>query len=108
MGKAIDQTARRHFANTPKVIGIDLVDVAAFELCGAIRHAIEHLIVAIQKMNGPEHKIELLPMFLNPVSTSCRMNRVVVELDPSADPQIRIFFAQTIDFAEIYTGVITV
>ena len=63
-----------------------------FELRGAFRHTVEHLIGAIEEMNGAQDKIELVPMFLNPVSASGRVNWIVIELDAYPDSQIGIFF----------------
>src|SRR5207249_8608853 len=93
---------------TAKIISVNLVDISAFELCGAIRHAVEHLIGAIKEMNRAQDKIELVPMLLNPVSASARVNWVVIELDARADSQIGISFAQTINFIEVDSGVITI
>ena len=108
MGKAINQPRRCDFAYTAKIIGVNRVDTPACELRGPIRHAVEHLIGAIEEMNRPEHKIELVPMFLNPVSASRGVSRVVIELDARADLQIRISFAHTINFIEVDSGVITI
>src|SRR5207249_12321026 len=77
MGEAINQPCRCYFPDTAKIISVNLVDISAFELCGAIRHAVEHLIGAIKEMNRAQDKIELVPMLLNPVSASARVNWVV-------------------------------
>ncbi len=108
MGKAIDQPRRGHFADTVKIILVNRVDIPAIELPGAIRHAVEHLIGAIKEMNRAQDKIEFVPMFLNPVSASRRVSRVVIELDARPDLQIGISFPQTIDFIEVDPGVITI
>src|SRR6266481_5931623 len=108
MGKAIDQTRSCYFSDTTKIIGVHRVDIAAFELRRAIRHAVEHLIGAIEEMNRAEDKIEFVPMLLNPVSAGRRVNGIIVELNAGADSQIRVFFPQTIDLIEIDSGVITI
>ena len=100
MGKAIDQTRRCYFADTAKIIGVNRVDIAAFELRSAIRHAVEHLIGAIEEMNRAQDKIELVPMLLNPVSASRRVNGIIIELNAGADSQIGVSFPQTIDLIE--------
>src|SRR5207244_5179083 len=105
MGEAIDQPRRCYFANAAKVIGVNRVDTPAFELRGAIRHAVEHLIGAIKEMNRAQDKIELVPMLLDPLTASRRMDWVIIQLDPSPDSQIGISFAQTIDLVEVDSGV---
>src|SRR5881396_103755 len=108
MGKAIDQTRSCYFPDTTKTIGEHRVDIAAFELRRAIRHAVEHLIGAIEEMNRAQDKIEFVPMLLNPVSAGRRVDWVVIELDARADSQIGISFPQTIDFIEVDSCVITI
>src|SRR5437879_13091589 len=108
MSEAIDQLRRCYFADTAKIIGVNRVDTPAFKLRGAVRHAVEHLISAIKEMNRAQDKIELVPMLLNPVSASRRVDWVVIELDASADSKIGISFPQTIDFIEVDSGVITI
>src|SRR5947208_14187702 len=108
MGETIDQSGRYYLADTAKVIRVKRIDIPAFELRGAIRHAVEHLIGAIQEMNRAQDKIELVPMLLNPVSASRRVDWVVIELDDRANAQIRISFPQPIDFIEVDSCVITV
>src|SRR5438477_7312376 len=108
MGETINQPRRCYFADTAKVIGVNRIDAPAFELRCAIRHAIEHLIGAIKEMNRAQDKIELVPMFLNPLSASGGVNRIVIELDSRPDSQIGISFTQTIDFIEVDSGVITI
>src|SRR6266498_1197032 len=51
MGEAINQPGRCDFADTSKIICIYSVDITALELRGAIRHAVEHLIGAVEEMN---------------------------------------------------------
>ena len=68
MGQTIDEPSRGYFADTPKVIGVNGVDTAALELFRAGRHAVEHLIGAIEEMNRAQDKIELVPMLLDPFS----------------------------------------
>lgn len=108
MGEAINQTRRGYLTDTAKVIGVNRVDIPAFKLRGPIRHGVEHLIGAIKEMHRAQHNIELVPMPLNPVSASTRVNWVVIELDARPDSQIGIFFAQTIDLVEVDSGVITI
>src|SRR5438094_10526346 len=108
MGETIDQSGRYYLADTAKVIRVKRVDIPAFELRGALRHAVEHLIGAIKEMNRAQDKIELVPMFLNPLSASGGVNRIVIELDSRPDSQIGISFTQTIDFIEVDSGVITI
>src|SRR5216117_1799919 len=108
MGQTINQPCRCYFGDTAKVIGVNRVDTPAFELRGAIRHAVEHLIGAIKKMNRAQDKIELVPMLLDPLTASRRMDWVIIQLDPSPDSQIGISFAQTIDLVEVDSGVITI
>jgi hypothetical protein len=59
-------------------------------------------------MHRAQNKIELVPILLDPASASRRMDWVVIQLDARPDSQIRISFAQTIDFVEIDSGVITI
>src|SRR5205809_167875 len=108
MGEAIDQTRSCYFSDTTKIIGVHHVDIAAFELRRAIRHAVEHLIGVIEEMNRAQNKIEFVPMLLNPVSASRRVNGIVVELDASANSKIGVSYTQTIDLIEIDSGVITI
>ena len=51
MRKAIDQAARGDLADAAKIIGVDVVDIAAGELFGAGRDAVEHLI-GVDRGNG--------------------------------------------------------
>src|SRR5207247_949393 len=108
MGKAIDQTRSCYFSDTTKIIGVHRVDIAAFELRRSIRHAVEHLIGAIEEMNRAQDKIEFVPMLLNPVSASRRVNGIIIELNAGADSQIGVSFPQTIDLIEIDSGVVTI
>jgi len=108
MSEAIDQPRRCYFTDTAKIIGVNRVDTPAFKLRGAIRHAVEHLIGASKEMNRAQDKIELVPMLLNPVSASRRVDWVIIELDARADSQIGISFPQTIDFIEVDSCVITI
>src|ERR1044071_7624400 len=62
MGEAINQPRRCYFADTAKIIGVHRIDIPAFELRGAIRYAVDHLIGAIKEMNRAQDKIEFVPM----------------------------------------------
>jgi hypothetical protein len=108
MSEAIDQPAGRHFANAAKIIGVNRIDVMAFELLRAIWHAVEHSIAATKEVHGAENKIEFVPMLLNPFSAGRRVNGIVIELNASAESQIGISFPQMIDFIEVDSGVITI
>src|SRR5438552_13882874 len=108
MGETIDQSGRYYLADAAKVIRVKRVDMPAFELRGALRHAVEHLVGAIKEMNRAQDKIELVPMLLDPLTASRRMDWIVIQLDPSPDSQIGISFAQTIDLVEVDSGVITI
>ena len=108
MGEAIDQPSRCHFADTAKVIGVNSINIASVELLGASRDTVEHLVAAIEEMDGSQNKIEFVPMLLDPFSPSRRVYGIVVQLDARANFEIAIFFAQTIDFIEIDSGVITI
>ena len=68
MGQTIDEPSRGYFADTAKIIGVNGVDTTALELFRAGRHAVEHLIGAIEEMNRAQDKIELVPMLLDPFS----------------------------------------
>src|SRR5437868_11839569 len=104
MGETIAQSGRYYLADAAKVIRVNRVDIPAFELRGAIRHAVEHLIGAIKEMNRAQDKIELVPIPLNPVSASARVNWIIIKLNARADSQIGISFAQTISLVEIDSG----
>jgi len=108
MGETINQARRSYLADTAKVIRVNRVNIPACELRGATWHAVEHLIGAIKEMHRAQDKIELVPMLLDPVSASRRMDWVVIQLDAHPDLQIGISFPQTIDFIEVDSGVITI
>src|SRR5882724_3808713 len=108
VSEAIDQPGCRHFANTAKIISVNCIDVMPFELLRAIWHAVEHSIGATKKVHGTENKIEFVPMLLNPFSAGFRVNGIVIELNASADSQMRISLTQTIDFIEVDARVITI
>ena len=67
MRQAIDQASRRDLANAMEIIRVDLIDVATGKLLGAGRHAVEHLIRALEKVNRPEDEIEPVPILLDPM-----------------------------------------
>src|ERR1700682_3563692 len=75
VGQAIYQAGARDFANTSKIIRVDRVDVAPLELHRTSRNGVEHLIVPLEEMHGPEYKIESVPMFLDPLSAGGRACR---------------------------------
>src|SRR5262249_50704826 len=108
MGETINQPRSSYFPDTAKVIGVNRVNAPAFKLRAPIRHAVEHLISAIKEMNRAQDKIELVPMFLNPVSASRRVDWVVIQLDARPDSQIGISFPQAIDLVEVDSDVITI
>src|SRR5436309_2585383 len=85
MRKAIDQSGAGHFADTTKVIRIYLIDVSALELRRAIRHAVEHLIGAIQKMHRAQDKIQLVPMFFDPHAPGRGTDRIIIKLYSGAN-----------------------
>ena len=66
MRQAIDQPSRSDFTDAAKVIGIKGIDIASLELLGTDRNAVEHLIPAIEEMNRAQHKIQFVPISLNP------------------------------------------
>src|SRR4029453_16555577 len=70
MSEAIDKAGRGNFTNTPKIICVDGVDISAIELFGAGWDAVEHLILAVEEMDRPQDKIELIPMLFDPFSPS--------------------------------------
>src|SRR6266705_3475923 len=84
MCKAINEPSRCHFADTAEVIGVNCIDIASFELRSPGRDAVEHLISAIKEMNGAQHKVEFVPISFDPFSSGCRVDWIVVELDPRA------------------------
>src|ERR1700758_3879998 len=51
MGETINEPRRCYLTDTAKVIGVNRVNIPAFKLRGAIRHAIEHLIGATKEMH---------------------------------------------------------
>src|SRR5438067_10748323 len=106
--KTIDQSARCHFTNAPKIIGVNVIDIAPGKLLRAIGHAIEHLINPTEVVNGTEDEIEPLPILLDPFSSSRARFRVVIKLNPGANLYVRILFTQTIEFIEIDASMITI
>ena len=85
MSEAIDEPRCSHFANTAKVVGVNRIDITAFELPRAIWHPVEHLIGAIKEVHRAQDKIEFVPMLLDPFLASRRVNRIVIELNTGAD-----------------------
>src|SRR5437879_7294213 len=75
MGETIDKSAGSDFAHASKIIRIQLVDTTIFKLLRACRNAVEHLIVALEEMNGAENEIEFVPIFLHPFSPRGRTLR---------------------------------
>ena len=108
MSKAVDEPNRRYFADAAKVIIVNGINIAPFELLSAHRDAVEHLIVAIKKVDGAQDKIELIPMLLDPFSPGFRVDWIIVQLDAGANFQIDIFVTQTVDFIKIDSGVIPI
>src|SRR5206468_6321660 len=108
MGEAIDQPSRGYFTDPAKVISVNCVDIAALELLGASRDAVEHPIGAIEEMDRTQNKVEFSPMSLNPFPAGSRVNWIVIELNSGADFEIGISFPQTINFIKIDSGVITI
>jgi hypothetical protein len=47
-------------------------------------------------------------MLFDPLATSRRMDWIVIQLDTDADSQVGIFFAQTINFIQIDSCVVTI
>ena len=91
MRQTIDQAARSNFANPSKIIGVNLVDVAADKLSPRQPGtAVEHLRRIIQVMNRTENEIEPVPILLDPVSTGGGSFGIVVQLDPGPNFYIRI------------------
>jgi hypothetical protein len=59
-------------------------------------------------MYRAENEIQFIPIFFDPFAASRRMDGIVIQLDPRADPQIGISFPQPIDFIKIDSGVVTI
>jgi hypothetical protein len=59
-------------------------------------------------MNRAENEIQLVPVFLDPVSARDRSFGIVVELDASANLYVRIRGADFIDFIKIDSSVETI
>jgi hypothetical protein len=59
-------------------------------------------------MDGAEHEIEPAPASLHPLATGIGMNRVVIQLNSGSDFQIRIGFAETLDFVEVNAFMIAI
>src|SRR5687768_2072896 len=108
MGEAIDQAARRHLANAAKIIGVDIVNIAAGKLLGAHRDSVEHLIDTIEKMDGTEDKIEAVPMLLDPPAASHGVDGIVVELDAGANFHVGVRGPQFVNYIEIDSFVVTI
>jgi hypothetical protein len=106
--QTIDQAGRDNLADPAKIIGVDIVDVAAGELFGAGRDFVEHLIGAIEVMNRAKNEIEAVPVFLHPGASGSRGFGIVVQLEARADFDVGIRGAQFDDLVEIDSGVITV
>ncbi|PYJ86077.1 MAG: hypothetical protein DME70_08680 [Verrucomicrobia bacterium] len=51
MRQAIDQASRSDLADAPKIIGVNIVDLATGELFGAGGDVVEHLVGAIEVMD---------------------------------------------------------
>jgi len=66
------------------------------------------LIGTVEEVHGTQHKIEFVPMLLDPFSAGGRVNGIIIELNADADSQIGIFLSQTIDFIEIDSSVIPI
>ena len=108
MRQAINQTGVRDLANAPKIIGIDLVEIAPGELFRADWHAVEHLVHPIQKMDRAEDEIEALPVFLDPALPRDGVDGIVIQFQARTDFDVRIRCAQLFDFIEIDSFVIPV
>src|SRR4029453_5089566 len=65
MSEAINKTSRGNFADTPKIIWIDGIEIPAIQFVGPGRDPVEHLILAIEEMDRAQDKIELIPMLLD-------------------------------------------
>ena len=108
MRQAIDQARRGDLAEAAKIIGVNLVDLAAGELFGAGRDGVEHLIGTIEIVDGAEDEIEAVPVFLHPRATGRGCFRIVIQLESGADFDVGIRRAQFVDLVEIDPGVITI
>ena len=108
MGETIDQARRGDLANAAKIIRVNFIDIAFGELFGASRHAVEHLIGAVEIMDRAENEVEPVPVFLHPRAPGCGSFRIVIELNPGVDLHLRIRRAQFIDLVEIDPGVIAI
>ena len=106
--QAIDQTARGHLADATKVIRIDRVDLAARELFGAVRHGVEHLVVALQVVHRSKDEIQFVPMLFHPSPAGRRMHGVVIQLNPRANLYVRVRFAQAFDLVEVDSFMVAV
>src|SRR4051794_10531830 len=51
MRKTIDNSSRRHVADAPKIIGVNVIDIAPGKLLRAFRHRVEHLVRPIEVMH---------------------------------------------------------
>src|SRR5262249_45071653 len=85
MSKAVDQACGCHIADTAKIVSVNRIDVAAFELSRPTGHAVEHLIGTIKEVHRAQNKIEFVPMLLNPFPASRRVNGIIIEFNTGAD-----------------------
>ena len=85
MREAIDETGGGNLADTTEVIGVNRINVVSIELRCSCRDAVEHLVASLKEMHGTQNKIEFVPMFLDPLSSSRRTRRIIVELDAGTD-----------------------
>src|SRR5438270_4782070 len=108
MRQAIDQASRSDVADAPKIIGVNIVDVATGELFGAGGDAVEHLIGAIEVMDRAENEIEPVPVFLDPGAAGGGSFRIVIQLYPSANFHVGIRRAQFVELIEIDPAVVTI
>ena len=108
MRQAIDEAGCRHLANATKIIDVDLIDVATSKLLRTGRHAVEHLIGAVEVMDRAENEIEFVPVLFHPASAGGGSLWIVIELDPRANFHVGISRAQFFDLIEINSGVIAI
>src|SRR5438045_1850368 len=97
MRETIDRARRSDTADPPKIIGVYFVDIAAGELLGAGRDAVEHLIGPIQIVNGAEDEIEPVPVFFHPGAPGPGRFRIVVQLEAGANLDIGICAAELVE-----------
>ncbi len=106
--QTIDEPGRSDVAHTPKVIGVNFVDSSAGELFRTFGNGIEHLIGAVEVMNGAEDEIEFVPVSFHPGTSSRRSFGIVIQLNASTDFYVGIATAQQFDLIEIDTGMIAI